>query len=232
MLKKKYNKPKKYLKKKIAKKYNTSIVPSLGRNVCGFPDRLRCKLRLVDLVNGGDGVASNFTKVYGINSLFDPQQTAGTVQPLYFDKLSAIYGDYIVRGAKITVQYALATSGNGGNSVLCSADIIGTVNNSDTNPEAIMMRPGSSWKICSTQYPRTKITKYWYPKLTGSIAKNSASYSASVGSDPAELVFAKVYMLAMNASAPVPPANSLMFITTIDFYCEFFNQLPVSISDP
>lgn len=233
MLKKKYTrKSKKFTKYNAKKKFPLSKrIPSLGRNVCGFPDRLRCKLRIVDLVNGGDGIASNFSKVYGINSLFDPLQSAGTIQPLYFQELSAIYSHYIVRGAKITVQYALANSGTGGNSILCSLDLLGLNPNADTNPELIMMRPGTDWKIASTQYPRTKITKYWYPKVATSYNSNDNVNTSSVGGDPIGLQLAKVYMLQMN-SGIVPALNSLMFVTTIDFYCEFYGQLPVAISDP
>jgi hypothetical protein len=46
---------------------------------------------------------------YRLNSLYDPDITGAGLQPRQFDQLAAIYGKYIVHGAKITVEFSNPT---------------------------------------------------------------------------------------------------------------------------
>lgn len=82
------------------------LIPSLVSNrFGGFPQSKLVKLRYnqhVDLAPVGPGVLSKY--VFRCNGPYDPDQSGIGHQPMGYDAWSAIYGRYVVVGAKIGVR--------------------------------------------------------------------------------------------------------------------------------
>jgi len=78
----------------------------------GFPEKMITTLRYVETLTltTGSTVAS---KIFRLNSCFDPNYSDTGHQPLYYDQLQAIYGRYQVLGAKMTVQFTALTDATG-----------------------------------------------------------------------------------------------------------------------
>lgn len=73
----------------------------------GFPKRMLMTNRYCEtgtLTTGGSG--SLVTYNYRANSLYDPNQTGGGHQPMYFDQMMSIYNHWICIGSKITITWA------------------------------------------------------------------------------------------------------------------------------
>lgn len=73
----------------------------------GLPDKLTTNLVYTDSIVL-DPVPAAFCPyfVVSMNDAFDPQQALGGGQPTYFDQLAAVYGRYMVNGAKLTAVFS------------------------------------------------------------------------------------------------------------------------------
>lgn len=81
---------------------SNQLVLVRGRNP--FAERQMNVLRYLD-VNVQAGAAS-FETAYRGNSVFDPEVALGGHQPLGFDQVAAVYNEYLVHAATITVKFA------------------------------------------------------------------------------------------------------------------------------
>jgi hypothetical protein len=61
-------------------------------------------LRYADFGVQFTGSLSPAAQVYRGNSLFDPDLTGSGSQPMYFDQLTAVYGQYCVMGCRVTAK--------------------------------------------------------------------------------------------------------------------------------
>lgn len=84
------------------------------------------------VLNGGASTS------FSLNSLFDPNTGGVGVQPLYFDQISAMYGQYRVWGAKVKVIFCNTSLSN--TSIMAS--IFGTFQPAvPSNPDAWVCQP-------------------------------------------------------------------------------------------
>lgn len=75
------------------------------RNARPFADKYKFNMRYVQ-AGQLDASDTNFAKqTWSMNSLYDPNTTGTGHQPMGFDQLAAIYGRYLVTGAKITTTF-------------------------------------------------------------------------------------------------------------------------------
>jgi len=84
-------------------------VPRNSLSGGGFPEKLTTTLRYVEritLVIGG----TTASKIFRMNSPFDPNYTDSGHQPMYFDQLAAVYGRYQVTGATLKCEFSPITS--------------------------------------------------------------------------------------------------------------------------
>lgn len=78
-------------------------------NGLGFPRRMTMTHRYAQtgiITTGGSGAMTTYN--FRCNGMFDPDQTGGGHQPMYFDQMAAIYDHYTVIASKITVTFASA----------------------------------------------------------------------------------------------------------------------------
>jgi len=105
---------KKIYKKKVYKKKPKATLSKVNKNMVslggGFPKNVTVTHRYSDiatLVSTGGGYV---TYSWSANSLYDPDVTATGHQPMLFDQFSAIYDQYIVLKAKITLKLMPAST--------------------------------------------------------------------------------------------------------------------------
>lgn len=133
------------------------------------------------------------TKTYRLNSLYDPDYSIGGQQPYMFDQLAAVYGRYLVKGAKITVTFTDSYNASGGNGPY----ICGVHTTADPTPgtsaEVIMSQNDSSWvSRCRNGEPSTVVGTYSAVKEFGTNVKEAIQ--ATVGADPSRPYYAHVWM--------------------------------------
>jgi len=79
----------------------------------GFPQTYYTRLQITDtlqLTQGFAGVPAVYQ--YRLNDLFDPDVTATGHQPKFFDQFAALYSEYKVLNAKITVKFSTSQASN------------------------------------------------------------------------------------------------------------------------
>jgi len=74
-------------------------------NVFGFPDKLQTTLRyhFLGAINSVSGATGK--QVFRWNSVYDPDYTNAGHQPLYRDSFAAVYDQYAVVSARVTIRY-------------------------------------------------------------------------------------------------------------------------------
>jgi hypothetical protein len=98
---------------KKRKLHEAELIPGLGPLQFGFPNSIITKMRYGELIAMSTTTLAPLTRyLFRANSTFDPDFTAGGHQPLYYDQYQAIYDQYVVLGAKITVQFMTAGAQN------------------------------------------------------------------------------------------------------------------------
>lgn len=75
-----------------------AIIPGLG-----FPARMRAKLRYNETFGLTSTAGALNVYTFYANALYDPNQSGGGHQPMYFDQFMAVYDHYKVIGAKVQV---------------------------------------------------------------------------------------------------------------------------------
>lgn len=104
-----------------------------------------CRLTYSDshVLTSSSGLES---KTYRINSLFDPEAATGGQQPNGFDELSALYGKYVVFGARIT---ALFLPSSNDNSAVQFLALRPSLDGSDTPSglASLLGNPNTAWTV-------------------------------------------------------------------------------------
>lgn len=81
------------------------VMPNIfGTRHFGFPPNIITQLRYCELFEKTPSVAVNH-QVFNLNSIFDPDESGIGHQPMYRDQYAALYNNYTVLGAKITVTF-------------------------------------------------------------------------------------------------------------------------------
>lgn len=78
----------------------------------GFPAKLRCQLKYIETVPLVSTLGAIGTYSFSCNSLFDPNQTGGGHQPMYYDQFTALYTKYTVFASKIKATFLTTSTTN------------------------------------------------------------------------------------------------------------------------
>lgn len=92
---------------KKRKLHEAQLIPGLAPGKqWGFPNSIITKHRYAALQSMASSAGSLVRHAWSANSIYDPDFTGTGHQPLYFDQYAAIYDQYVVLGAKITITFA------------------------------------------------------------------------------------------------------------------------------
>lgn len=183
----------------------------------GFPASLFTTLKYVEQssLNPGAG-GSCSVNVYNLNKLYDPDQSGGGNQPRGFDELSAVYNQYYVKSAVVTVQFINTDTTYTQNIGICFRDSTTTstapVDYEEQQCRYAVLAPlggtGSSKKLF-------KPWSYKYQYKQNYI--NTDNVGTVSGTGPAQRAYAHIY--AGNGFGT--DTGAVQSIITIQFHCLF-----------
>jgi hypothetical protein len=158
--------------------------------------------------------------VYRLNSVFDPDYT-GTGVPAYgLAALSNLYGQYLVHGAKISIEFA-----SGGSLVNVAYTITDALLSPPTNLDQVGMERNSRMEICGPS-SGLGIVKFQdsldVAKYKGHGIDQFEALAASTGANPSEVLWLIIYAQATDLASTVQAFARV----SIDFDVEF--RLPIS----
>lgn len=133
----------------------------------GFPDTCDATLSYCDtyLLQTTVAITAPY-KTYSLNNIYDPDQATGGHQPMFFDQLSAVYGRYVVLGAKIVAEFTADQAiANGPWAV----GIESTANNTlvSTNENTLMESPDTQCDIIGGDHGKVRISATYSPSKLG-----------------------------------------------------------------
>lgn len=203
-------------------------VTGLTRNDFGFPDRLSTKLVY------GDGIRVNLVSgatnywTFRLNSLFDPDYTGAGHQPQWFDQMAAVYRNYRVKGAKITVDFMPEVTDVPGNTQYgpylvgittsnqssLSASSIASLTE-DANGESKVIAPKESGRnFCTLSNTFSPLRDLGLDPMDGDLI-------ASTSSNPNQAFYAHIWGSDMATNV----SSAIRCRVKIEFQCEFFNRI-------
>lgn len=117
-----------------------------------FPAMLKCKMRYTDIATLTSVSGSFATRVYRINSPYDPDKTGAGHQPRYYDTLlgasasTAPYNKYAIYKAKILVRASSGTTSTSTGTVAVMPYVVGI----PTTMDEMLESPGTSSRVINT----------------------------------------------------------------------------------
>lgn len=203
----------------------TRSYPNKINRSIGFPSCYHAKLRYAETISFA-GVPP-LTQQCRMNSLFDPNFTTTGHQPMYFDQMSIIYGNYVVSGARITVQINQTNAND--YPAAYTLDIRNdSTTRSGTNIGQRLEDGGSSYVTlgyAGSGSASKSLSRYVdIAKQYGIKHKMSpadAEWTAPINNNPSKVVFATIQ--GMSVGSNTTSISSYMQIV-IDYYCCFFNK--------
>lgn len=215
--------------------------PAIG----AFPSRKNVVLRYVDDFTLNAGNASTAVRVFKVNSLFDPDDSVGGHQPMYFDQYKLIYSGYKVNYATITfictdnhvVNTATTFNINGTttsnpqyyalNERACRMFILRDKDNNDfTTALNTLIEEGNrnlKWRFApqTTAGGMQKLRMRCWPHKQLQLSYNDNDLQAGTGADPTKLCYFICGIDGMPGSNP----DSMNFQIIITYHCTFFNPI-------
>ncbi len=162
---------------------NCNSNPPIYRTIVFYPDQMRVTMRYVSNVtmSGAAAVVQQFRG----NSVYDPDNSVGGNQPLYYDQLSTIYAQYCVLGARLTISLVNSNTVNSLAVVFPSKNSIfsGTISDRAQQPRASYCNLGANTGSLATGYLCTFDTTARVYCLDDVI--DNPNYVAAVGANPA-----------------------------------------------
>lgn len=187
------------------------------------------KQNYAETVTLGDGALTIPFQEYRTNSVFDPNQTGIGGQPNGFDKMAAMYLNYIVKGCKWTVTFR-----GRANTLLCCCAAFATATPADSlvddyhdaleRPDVVttLVEPKSQGTARSIRtitgytenknFTPTSLLEYW---------TFQQSQAASVTSNPPFVVTLK--LLALHVDGGSLPANAIGCDVQLQYDVIYFN---------
>lgn len=174
-----------------------------GKNVVGFPDRFKIRLKYSETVSFS-GSAAPSAVVFAVNSLFDPNFSGSGHQPSYYDALTAVYGRYLVTGVEATVSITNQTSGMSINAVVVLSD----QNNSTQTVEQLseskfaktrMIGQSGAVNVGKINIPHVKMSKIMGSKYL----EGDDNMYAVVSATPADIAFMSVKLAATDLTTTI-----------------------------
>lgn len=194
-----------------------------------IPNSLTTRLHFGDYYNFGTGAATYYSKRYRLNGCYDPEYAAGGGACSGFPELAALYGNYRVTGAKITVWFYSTCA----TALMCGIHAVAStavVPSSGTGYQQLSLeRPD----VCrhrklvpygsGTSYPVTKVSFYKSVRsLEGPTSVRDLDYSAGTASNPVREVYFDVFLSALDGVTTNVTANASVEIT---YYIHFDTKI-------
>lgn len=186
----------------------------------GFPKRMTMTCRYAEtgtITTGGSGSTSTIN--YRANGLFDPNQTGGGHQPMYFDQMMSVYNHYICIGSKATITWAQLPDGAG----LRPPVTVGVFLNDDTTvtPSLNGILENSA-AVIRTMTQNTGVTArtnctFSAKKVFGGSVLAAEDLQGTVTTNPAE---ESIYTLFVDSGAALT-ACTVMYRIQIDYIAVF-----------
>lgn len=191
------------------------------------PNRMIVKMRYADqnTIDATSSTASTYT--YSLNGLFDPDVTLTGHQPMGFDQFSALYQQYKVIGAKVTVEACGAPTTSTSEQYL-GIQFHENLSYTPSNIAQIIERGRERHTVLGSQFNKAKLVMYWSPKKWWG-KRNSSDFSTSgtISANPAEQCYVSVFVTrAENGENP----DAMTFVIHIDYIVEWFGPLQISQS--
>jgi len=162
-------------------------IASGAEHVFGFPNRLISKLRYVDTYSLSSSGGSTGKQILYLNSTFDPDNTGTGHQPLYRDTFAAIYDQYAVISADVTVTFV----SNATTSPMRIGMVIDDDNSTSTTVNTLCEQSNGVNALLpnATGAPSMHVFKmHWDCKKILQIDPfASETYKTAVGSNPTEI---------------------------------------------
>lgn len=156
--------------------------------------------------------------VFSLNGMYDPDVSGGGHQPMGFDQLAALYGQYQVLSAKATVKFITTSTANTAASMCALA--IRNSSTLETDPQDIMERPDTVYDVLPsgrgagyrTLSIKKSIPKFFGIKKSAFSADDGKKGTASV--NPTEMCYLHVYNMPDNSGEDETDIN---VVVTIDY---------------
>jgi len=217
----KAKKARKYSKVKKGRKVSKTIIKQNGNNP--FPMKFQTKLRYIDDINHTGNFFSHY--IYRGNSLFDPDATSTGHQPLGYDTLCG--------ASKTNAPYLTYN-------VMDAYFKIDIINTSATVPFYVIIYaareagvPGTTTEAFEQQFSKYTVvginssvpSKRLFIKVktaqifgeTTSAVKSEDSYSAPYNTNPANVWYYHVYLIACDGSSNITARTRIELIYNAEF---------------
>ncbi len=208
----------------------TSSTPSVARsistfgprNLNGFPNILRTKMRYVSEVTLDVGISGIVSHFFSANGLYDCDITGGGHQPMGFDQMMAQYRHYAVKACDIEAQYASNTGGgavaSAGFTILPTS--LGSTGSIGTLAEALEQKRCGKLLVVGNRNMENRIVRHridledWY----GTTVISEHDLRGSDGSNPSEQAYFACILGDIGGENP----TAVKFIVTLEFDVTFF----------
>lgn len=197
-----------------------------GNQQLPVPNRMIIKMRYCDQnpLDASGVAASTFT--YALNGLFDPDVTTTGHQPMGFDQFAALYQQYKVLGARVTLE----ACGPPASSVSDQYIGIQFHENASYAPSVITQiieRGRERHSVIGNQTNRVKLVMNWSAKKWYGNNYKGMDTAGTISANPAELAYVSVFATrADNTENPDP----ITYVITIDYIVEWFGPLQMNQS--
>jgi hypothetical protein len=200
---------------KKRKLQEAELIPGLGPLQYGFPNSIITKMRYGELITMSTTALVPLKSYhYRANSAYDPDFTSIGHQPMYYDQYSAIYDQYVVLGAKITVQFMTAGAQN----------VIVGINQDDDSTTlttlSILLEQNNSVStvLAGTNSDNCTLSMVYSPmQAFGVDAKSDGASQISVGANPTE----ETYWLIWATCQDTTSAQTINALIDIEYTVKF-----------
>lgn len=203
-----------------------------------FPDRLACRLALRTTISITDPDTFSDTVLSGC-SLFDPLGASGSTQPVYYDQLATLYGNYVVTRSRcsfrvLATNVSAAAGGNVARTYRCgiaprdsssgfsTADDL--LSQSRTRGRDVTI-PGSSTLVANAA-DTSRILGLTDVFQVQALSTAAVSCAADTSANPSSEWF--WHLCAVDTVGGTNPTISLD--VKLEYDCEFFDRQPQAVS--
>lgn len=192
----------------------------------GLPEKFRTRLVWNESVVL-TGFGSSITQFYTVrlNGPYDPQAALGGTQPAYYDQLAAMYASYMVKGAKISVSFALPAGSAAGDGPYIVGINCGRTNIPTTDAPNLISAPNTGHKLLMAGGNPVTVTQTYSPRLLEPTGEGDDIQSLS-DTTPAREWKANVFASPQGTST----AGSVNAIITVEYLVDFFELKSITDS--
>ena len=182
----------------------------------GFPDKFRTKLQFCDsIVLGNFNSTITQFKAYALNNPYDPDPAIGGGQPTFYDQFAALYNNYQVAGAKMTVIFT-KTNNSGVTAdgpYMCGVITQYSSTLSSTDAPTLCTTPNCQWDVLHEDANKTVVATY-SPKMLNTVGLVNVFTSSSPSS---------MYGLIWASPQGTAVTGTVNAVVMIEYVVDFYN---------